>query len=148
MKEQLLLLFCGCILGYSGALLQHLLESKRRKASEIRLEKMRIYSNVLTELSGVFVNTETYASDLSHSDFMFKLTNRLGRILGPARLIASDKLEAKLRNLYDKEVAWHQYRYDNLTNPEDTREYENELAEAATATRIDVEQEMRNELKC
>ncbi len=147
MIEQLLLLLCGGILGYSGALLQHILESKRRRASEIRLEKMRIYSNVLTELSGVFITTETYVSDLLHPDFMFKLTNRLGRILGPARLIASDKLEVKLRDLYTKEVAWHQYRYDNLTNSEDTREYENELAEAATATRMNVEQEMRNELK-
>jgi hypothetical protein len=109
MKEQLLFLIVGGIIGYFGSLIQHSLELKRLRASELRQEKLKIYSSVLMELGGLFIDIESLLKESTTPLYNFKFSNRLGRILGPARLVASDILEEKLRILYEAEVKWHEY---------------------------------------
>ena len=145
MKEQIVFLLIGGIVGYVGALLQHTLESKRQRASEIRLEKMRIYSNVLTELGGLFIDSENLINDLSNPTYNLKFELRLGRILAPARLIASNKLEEKLRELYDKEVEWHKDL--SSRKKKENEDKTDTLGNEATKVRMEVEKEMRNELR-
>ncbi|EFK97922.1 hypothetical protein LDC_0018 [sediment metagenome] len=141
MKDQIIFSILGGLLGYIGALFQHRLESKRLKSSEVRQEKMRIYSNVLTELSSLFMNPEKLIDELSDPTHKRSFALRLGRILGPARLVASDKLEEMLRDLFDKEVAWH----DSMESSD--TEKQNELSQIATTARMNVEREMRKEIK-
>jgi hypothetical protein len=142
MKEEIVFTIIGGLLGYVGALIQHKLESKRQRNSEIRQEKIKIYSTVLTEMSGLFIDTEKYVADSTRSDYKFKFGNRLGRILGPARLISSEKLETMPRDLYSDEVDWHDYMSNN---PEVDEKWE-QLADKATNSRMNVEREMRKEL--
>ena len=130
----------GGLLGYVGALIQHKLESIRQRKSEFRQEKMRIYSNVLTELSTLFMDSKDIVKEMTDPIYKKTFTLRLGRILGPARLIASENLKNYLRELFDKEVAWH-----NSLDTKDTTELDS-LAEEATNARILVENEMRKEL--
>lgn len=140
MRDQIIFSILGGLLGYIGALFQHRLESKRRRISEVRTEKMRVYSNVLTELSSLFVNPDKILNELADPIHKRFFALRLGRILGPARLIASEKLEKMLRDLYEKEIAWH----DSLDSSDIKKQ--NELAEIATTVRLDVESEMRKEI--
>lgn len=140
MKDQIFFLFLGGLLASFGAILQHKLELRRLKTSELRQEKLRIYSNVLTELSSLFLDPKNIVNELSDPVLKHTFALRLGRVLGPARLVASDNLEEKLRDLYDKEVAWH----DSLDKGDNDRKIR--LAEEATSARILVGKEMRNEL--
>lgn len=142
MEKEIIFLILGAFGGYLGAMIQHSLELRRSRISEIRQEKIKIYSNVLYELSGLFIDPEKYSDNLKDSNYIFKFSNRLGRILGPARLIASNKLENKLRALYDDEVAWHKYMAQGKNSEESDR-----LGDIATKTRMETEQEMRKELK-
>jgi hypothetical protein len=145
MKEGLLFLLVGGIIGYFGSIIQHSLELKRTRASELRQEKLKIYSHVLMELSGLFLDIDSFLNELSLPNYRFKFSNRLGRILGPARLIASDKLEMKLRDLYTAEVEWQEYlsKHEGIEVDEKGKK----LGDAATKARTDVEQAMRLELK-
>ncbi len=102
---------------------------------------MRVYSSVLTELGSLFMDPKELISEISNPDLHKTFALRLGRILAPARLIASDKLEACLRDLYEKEVDWH-----NSFVKKDEEE-KKRLAELATNARMLVEAEMRKELK-
>jgi len=81
-------------------------------------------------------------TDSNRTFYSFKFGNRLGRILGPARLISSDKLESMLRDLYSDEVEWHDYM---AKHPEVDEKWE-QLADKATRSRMKVEREMRIEL--
>lgn len=51
MNEGMFFTIVGGIIGYVGSIIQHNLETKRQRKSEIRQEKIRIYSKVLSELS-------------------------------------------------------------------------------------------------
>lgn len=144
MKEGIFFTLVGGILGYIGSIIQHNLETKRQRESEIRQEKIRIYSKVLTELSGLFIDAENYAVDSASTLYAFKFSIQLGRILGPARLIASEELENKLRDLYSDEVAWHDYMAEQKETKPD--EKWTQLAETATRSRMQVETIMRKEI--
>jgi len=141
MKEQLIFSLLGGLIGYVGAMFQHRLESKRQRISDIRQEKMRVYSTVLTELGSLFMDPRELINEISNPDFHKTFALRLGRILAPARLIASDKLETCLKDLYEKEVDWH-----NSFDKKDEKE-KKRLADLATTARMLVETEMRKELK-
>ena len=145
MEKEIGFLIAGGIIGYAGSIVQHFLESRRKRISEIRQEKIRVYSNVLSELGGLFLNPEKLSKDLVDPLYSFKFGNRLGRLLGPARLIASSPLDEKLRDLYSDETAFHDY-WSRNTKQGKNDEW-NKLADKATASRKTVEQEMRKELK-
>lgn len=145
MKEGIFFTIVGGIIGYVGSIIQHNLETKRQRKSEIRQEKIRIYSKVLIELSGLFIDAENYIVDSANPFYTFKFTNRLGRILGPARLIASDDLEKKLRDMYSDEVSWHKYMVEYKETKPDEKWIQ--LAEAATKSRMAVETKMRKEIR-
>jgi len=87
------------------------------------------------------MNPEKLIDELSDPTHKRSFALRLGRILGPARLVASDKLEEMLRDLFDKEVAWH----DSMESSD--TEKQNELSQIATTARMNVEREMRKEIK-
>jgi hypothetical protein len=65
---------------------------------------------------------------------------KLGRILAPARLIASDRLLTCLRDLFEKEIKWH----DSFGKKDETEN--DRLGALATKARMLVETEIRREL--
>jgi hypothetical protein len=145
MTTELTYIIIGGFIGYLGAYLNHKLENFRIKTSEIRLEKLKIYSNVLIELGGLFIDTDKFETQLLETNYMFKFSNKLGRILAPARLISSDSVEEKIRLVFDKEIEWHQCMYDNANK--EKKEDDTVLAEEATKARMNLEKAMKNELK-
>lgn len=143
MTSQVSYLILGAFLGYGGHFIQNILEATRQKNNSIRQEKIRIYSQVVSELGSLFLDKDSYKNELLSNDHLFKFSLNLGKILAPARLIASDNLEEKIRDLYDKEIDWHK----SLFNSTSSEEEEEKLAAIATQARLEVEKEMRNELK-
>lgn len=69
----------------------------------------------------------------------------MGRILGPARLVASEELVKELRDMYSDEVAWHKYMVEQRETESD--EKWTLLDEAATKSRMAVETWMRKEIR-
>ncbi len=116
MENEFLFILLGGIVGYVGAILQHILETNRQIKNEIRKEKIKIYSKTLSQLnSGVAINpVDGMQEELSDPDYLHKFKLRLGYILSQARLIASCRLESELRKLYDLEIAW---REEIMINP-------------------------------
>lgn len=142
MSQSIYYILLGGVIGYIGAVIQHFLESSRRKKSEIRQEKIKIYSKVLGDLGSLFIDKETFRTDIQNTDHEFKFALDLGRILAPARLLASNKLEEKLRDLFDNEVKWHHY----LCGKSRDDEAEKALAMLTTKVRMEVEKEMKKEI--
>jgi hypothetical protein len=65
MREQIIFSILGGLLGYVGAMFQHWLETKRQRTSDIRQEKMRVYSSVLTELGSLFLDPKELIIELA-----------------------------------------------------------------------------------
>jgi hypothetical protein len=63
--------------------------------------------------------------------------------LGPARLIASNELEDKLRDLYNKEIEWHKQLAKDWGK--ESTEEDKMFGDVATEARMAVEREMRKE---
>ena len=141
MRNEIVFLVLGGLIGYIGALINHKLESKRIKLSELRQEKLKIYSAVLSEMSASFMNSENILNEFKNPVNLTIFTMKLGKILAPARLIASKRLMELLRDLYEKEVAWY-----NLIINNNTTNY-NEIANISLKARYIVEEEMRRELE-
>ena len=143
MNEGLLYVLVGGLIGYGSSVLQYVFALKRQKKEEIWKEKIRIYSKVLEELGKSFVDLDNFPNNLFDpvGKTMFNL--RLGSILAPARLVASDELETELRNLYDEEVAW----FENLNNKSVSENDKKFIADKSIEIRYKVEQLMRKELK-
>ncbi len=142
MNSQIFYLLVGGLVGYGGSIIQNILELNRQKRSTIRQEKLKIYSQVVSELGSLFIDKDTLQQDILNKEHSLKFRLKLGKILAPARLIASDKLEEMLRDLFEKETEWHDYLCKNSNS-----ENEERLGDIATKARIEVEKEMRNELR-
>ena len=143
MKEGLLYVLLGGFIGYGSSILNHIFAIRKQKKDEIWKEKIRIYSKVIEELGKSFHELENFSnSDLSPVE-KTKFTLRLGSILAPARLVASDELETKLRDLFEDEIAW----FDTLGDKNITEKNKNEISERLFKARYNVEKLMRKELK-
>jgi hypothetical protein len=106
MEEQVIYIIGGAMLGYFGFFLQHKLELNRKYKSEIRQEKIKIYSNVLSELNGGCIDIDKIRNlnkKKNHLDIM-EFRFRLGRIIGPAKLIAPMQLNLCLDELMNLEL--------------------------------------------
>jgi len=131
------------LIGYGSSILQHIFAIRRQKKDEIWKEKIRIYSKVIEELGKSFLDLETFPNSFFNPIEKTKFTLRLGSILAPARLVASDELEAKLRDLFDEEIAW----FDTFSNKNITENDKKEISDRSFTIRYKVEQVMRKELK-
>lgn len=110
--NEILCVILGAALGYFGAFIQYRLDIKKQRVSDLRLEKIKIYSNVISELSGLWTSTDELLNDLSDPVRKVIFRMRIGRLLGPARLIASQNLEEKIRELYEKLDEWFDDTFD------------------------------------
>ena len=134
-----------------GAISNHIFESRRRKTSELRQEKIKIYTNFLTEIpksiDKEYIN-RIYNKSLNKQSeirmYKIELRNKYKRIFSPAMRIASDDLFDKLMILFHKHTEF-------ITTLVDTKNKSDEdmkklIEEASQALNI-VEYEMRRELK-
>jgi hypothetical protein len=143
MKEGLLYVLVGGLIGYGSSILNYIFAIRKQRKDEIWKEKIRIYSKVIEELGKSFLDLEEFPNSYLSPIEKTKFILRLGSILAPARLVASDELEIELRGLFDEEVAW----FDTISNKNISENDIKEISERSIKIRYKVEQLMRKELK-
>ena len=96
-----------------GALINHVLEKGRNRESLILNKKIKVYSNILVELSSVFQARETnLALDrLSLS----KMKSKIAVTLSAGRLLAGEKLEKRLRDYHGEATLFWEGKKDDNT---------------------------------
>ena len=143
MSDSLVYVLVGGFIGYGGTILNYIFSLKKQHKDDIRKEKIRIYSKVLEELGKSFLDIETFPDVYYSSLGKTRFALRLGSTLAPARLVASDELEDKLRELYEEELAW----FDTFNNESISENDKEIISERSIRIRYKVEQIMRKELK-
>lgn len=93
-----------------GLFIGHFLE-KNRRAEELLIEmKHEVYSRLLAQLNTSFTlptaNFPTKVEELAL--FKSKIRLKVAEIISPARLIAGEKLEDKLREYFEAVTSWYE----------------------------------------
>ncbi len=143
MINGLVYVLVGGLIGYGGTILNYIFSIKKQQKDEIWKEKIRIYSKVIEELGKSFIDLETFPDSYFSLIGKTKFAIRLGSILAPARLIASDELETELRELYEEEIAW----VDTFHNEDTLEDDKKVISDRSIKIKYKVEQLMRKELK-
>jgi len=134
----------GAIITLFFTWLKHYLEKSRNKSSEIRPVRIKIYSDVITEMGGVFTNPDKFETDIKDPNYLFKFENKLCRILAPAQLVSSDEVYKKIEDVYNNEIILHKYLFESQIIDKD---YANKLENEATYSRRILVNAMRTEIK-